>query len=112
MAAICSGHNVLTIVIFFNIANFIHKDICSVTILFLAATKQLYEWFSPSVRLSVRRFSENYLVRQEQINFQHMEFSHPKSFVMLGSAVRKLICLKGLRASPKNYYGNTTPSMA
>ena len=35
-----------------------------------------------------------------------------KSFVMLGSAVRKLICLKGLRASPKNYYGNTTPSMA
>ena len=43
---------------------------------------------------------------------QHMEFSHPKSFVMLGSAVRKLICLKGLRASPKNYYGNTTPSMA
>ena len=35
-----------------------------------------------------------------------------KSFVMLGSAVRKLICLEGLRASPKNYYGNTTPSMA
>ena len=43
---------------------------------------------------------------------QHMEFSHPKSFVMLGSAVRKMICSKGLRASPKNYYGNTTPSMA
>ena len=43
---------------------------------------------------------------------QHMEFSHPKSFVMLGSAVRKVICSKGLRASPKNYYGNTTPSMA
>ena len=43
---------------------------------------------------------------------QHMEFSHPKSFVMLGSAVRKVICPKGLRASPKNYYRNTTPSMA
>ena len=43
---------------------------------------------------------------------QHMELSHHKSFVMLGSAVRKVICLKGLRASPKNYYGNTTPSMA
>ena len=43
---------------------------------------------------------------------QHMEFSHPKSFVTLGSAVRKVICLKGLRASPKNYYRNTTPSMA
>ena len=43
---------------------------------------------------------------------QYMEFSHPKSFVMLGSAVRKVICSKGLRASPKNYYGNTTPSMA
>ena len=28
------------------------------------------------------------------------------------SAVRKMICSKGLRASPKNYYGNTTPSMA
>ena len=27
-------------------------------------------------------------------------------------SVRKVICLKGLRASPKNYYGNTTPSMA
>ena len=27
-------------------------------------------------------------------------------------SVRKLICLKGLRALPKNYYGNTTPSMA
>ena len=43
---------------------------------------------------------------------QHMEFSHPKSFVMLGSAVRRVICWKGLRALPKNYYGNTTPSMA
>ena len=43
---------------------------------------------------------------------QHMEFSHPKSFLMLGSAVRKVICSMGLRASPKNYYGNTTPSMA
>ena len=43
---------------------------------------------------------------------QHMEFSHPKSFVMLGSAVRMMICSKGLRASPKNYYGNTTPSTA
>ena len=32
---------------------------------------------------------------------QHMEFSHPKSFVMLGSVVRKMICSKGLRASPK-----------
>ena len=32
--------------------------------------------------------------------------------VMLGSAVRQMICSKGLRASPKNYYGNTTPSMA
>ena len=32
--------------------------------------------------------------------------------VMLGSAVRKMICSKRLRASPKNYYGNTTPSMA
>ena len=42
---------------------------------------------------------------------QHMEFSHPKSFVMLGSAVRKMISSKELRASPKNYYGNTTPSM-
>ena len=41
-----------------------------------------------------------------------MEFSHPKSFVKLGSAVREVICSKGLRASPKNYYGNTTPSMA
>ena len=30
---------------------------------------------------------------------QHMEFSYPKSFVMLGSAVRKMICSKGLRAS-------------
>ena len=27
-------------------------------------------------------------------------------------SVRKMICSKGLRASPKNYYGNTTPSMA
>ena len=43
---------------------------------------------------------------------QHMAFSYPKLFVMLGSAVRKVICWKGLRASPKNYYGNTTPSMA
>ena len=43
---------------------------------------------------------------------QHMEFSHPKSFVMLGSAVRKMICSKRLKASPKYYYGNTTPSMA
>ena len=43
---------------------------------------------------------------------QHMEFSHPKSFVMLGSALRKMICSKGLRASPKTYYENTTPLMA
>ena len=41
-----------------------------------------------------------------------MECSHPKSFVVLGSAVRKMICSKGLKASPKNYYRNTTPSMA
>ena len=32
---------------------------------------------------------------------QHIEFSHPKSFVMLGSAVRKMICSKGLRAPQK-----------
>ena len=42
---------------------------------------------------------------------QQMEFSYHKSFVMLGSEVRKLIWSKGLRASPKNYHGNTTPSV-
>ena len=43
---------------------------------------------------------------------QHMGFSHPMSIVMLGSAVKRMICSKGLRASPKNYYRNTSPSMA
>ena len=32
---------------------------------------------------------------------QRMEFSHPKSFAMLGPAVRKIIWSKGLRASQK-----------
>ena len=41
---------------------------------------------------------------------QHMEFSQPKSFVMLGSKVGQMIWSKGLRAS-QNYYGKTTPSM-
>ena len=73
---------------------------------FLAATKQLNEWYFLSVCINYPDLSGNIPPNQ------HMEFSHPKSFVMLGSSVRKVICSKGLRASPKNYYGNTTPSMA
>ena len=126
--------------------------IAYIFLIFLAATKQLYEWYflsvCPSVCPSVTKRTRM-MTKQHSLTWknklkmpalklrhmtkemlsslkllitltflvislpnQHMEFSHPKSFVMLGSAVRKLICLKGLRASPKNYYGNTTPSMA
>ena len=86
-----------------------HYPIFSFLNLFLAATKQLYKWYFPSVRPSVCPSVRLLVI---SLPNQHMEFSHPKSFVMPGSAVRKLICSKGLRASPKNYYGNTTPSMA
>ena len=84
---------------------------------------RIMPWHCPSICLSVRPHMTKEMLSSLKLLItltflvisppnQHMVFSHPKSFVMLGSAVRKVICSKGLRASPKNYCGNTTPSMA
>ena len=51
------------------------KNILSLSVLgqiFIAATKQLYEWFSPSVRLSVTRFFVYVLIIVSSWNFQEL----------------------------------------
>ena len=71
--------------------------------------------------IEVKTYNKRDAFKFEIINYPDLSGNIPtkpaygvftSQVVMLGSAVRQMICSKGLRASPKNYYGNTTPSMA